>query len=230
MSWLLSLRRGVAVSSFLFPFLCDLWLFWFTNYALSLCLDCKTLAPIWETLANDFALESDIVIAKVDAEAENARALAKEQGVTGYPTIKFFPKGSTEPEAYSGARSEEAFVEFLNAKTGSNRAVGGGLNNKAGTVAVLDKLVAEYVPAKNFEKLAAEIKKAAKDLKDKYAQYYVKVADKLAQNQEYATKELARLVKVLSKGGSAPEKLDDMVSRSNILRGFAGETEPKDEL
>lgn len=228
MSWLLSLLPGVAVSSscLLPP---SHWMYLLTDFALSICLDCKTLAPIWETVAHDFALESDIVIAKVDAEAENARALAKEQGITGYPTIKFFPKGSTEPEAYSGARSEEGFIEFLNTKTGSNRAVGGGLNTQAGTVAVLDKLVAEYVPAKDFAKLATEIKNAAKDLQDKYAQYYVKVADKLSENQEYASKELARLVKVLSKGGSAPEKLDDLVSRSNILRAFAGD-EPKDEL
>jgi protein disulfide-isomerase A6 len=172
------------------------------------------------------------VIAKVDAEAENARALAKEQGITGYPTIKYFPKGSTEAEAYAGARSEEAFVEFLNSKTGSSRSVGGGLNSKAGTIEVLDKLVAEYVPAQKFEKLAAEVKKTAKGLQDKYAQYYVKVANKLSENGEYASKELARLVKILSKGNSAPEKVDDIVSRSNILRGFAGENQEagKDEL
>ncbi|KAJ6119682.1 Protein disulfide-isomerase tigA [Penicillium sp. IBT 18751x] len=196
------------------------------------CGHCKTLAPIWETLANDFALENNIVIAKVDAEAENAKALAQEQGVTGYPTIKFFPKGSTEPEAYAGARTEQAFVDFLNSKTGSSRSVGGGLNSKAGTIEVLDKLVAEYVPAQKFEKLAAEIKKNAKGLQDKYAEYYIKVANKLSENGEYASKELARLIKILKKGGSAPEKLDDIVSRSNILRGFAGETEEpgKDEL
>lgn len=196
-------------------------------------LDCKTLAPIWESLAIDFALEENVVVAKVDAEAENARTLAKEQGITGYPTIKFFPKGTTEPEPYASARSEEALVEFLNQKTGTNRAVGGGLNQKAGTIAALDSLVAEYVPTHKFEKLAAEIKKVAKDAQDKYAKYYVKVADKLSQNQEYAVKELARLSKVLGKGASVPEKVDDMVSRSNILRGFAGEKKEeagKDEL
>ncbi|KAJ5945788.1 Protein disulfide-isomerase tigA [Penicillium verhagenii] len=195
------------------------------------CGHCKTLAPTWETLANDFALESNVVIAKVDAEAENARTLAKEQGVTGYPTIKFFAAGSTEPETYSGGRSEEALVEFLNTKTGTNRAVGGALNTKAGTIAVLDKLVSEYMPTAKFEKLAGELKKAAKGLQDKYALYYVKVADKLNSNQQYASNELARLVKILSKGNSAPEKLDDIVSRSNILRRFAGEDqEKKDEL
>lgn len=163
------------------------------------------------------------MIAKVDSEADNARSLAQEQGIAGYPTIMYFPKGSTEPETYSGARTEEAFIEYLNTKTGSNRAVGGGLNSKAGTVAMLDKLVAEYVPTHKFDKLAAEIQKAAKGLQDKYAQYYVKVADKLSQNEDYASKEFTRLLKVLGKGGSALEKVDDLVSRSNILRGFTGQ-------
>lgn len=193
--------------------------------------DCKSLAPTWETLANDFALEPDVVIAKVDAEAENARATAKEQGVTGYPTIKFFPKGSTEGIAYSGARSEEAFIDFLNEKTGTNRAPGGGLNEKAGTVTVLDELVARYTSSENFSELVAEVSKAAKGLQDKYAQYYVKVAQKLADNHEYAQKEFARLSKILKKGGSAPEKVDDLISRSNVLRRFLGDKKAqKDEL
>ncbi|KAL5362722.1 thioredoxin-like protein [Aspergillus floccosus] len=195
------------------------------------CGHCKNLAPTWETLANDFALEPNVVIAKVDAEAENARATAKDQGVTGYPTIKFFPKGSTEGIAYSGARSEEAFIDFLNEKTGTNRAVGGGLNEKAGTVAALDELVARYTSSEKFSELVAEVSKAAKGLQDKYAQYYVKVAQKLADNHEYAQKEFARLSKILKKGGSAPEKVDDMISRSNVLRRFLGEKKAeKDEL
>lgn len=191
--------------------------------------DCKNLAPTWETLAGDFILEPNVVIAKVDAEAENSKALAKAQGVTGYPTIKFFPKGSTEGEIYSGARSEEAFVEFVNKKAGTNRAVGGSLNEVAGTVPSLDDIIAKSPSA---SKLAAEVKKAAKGLQDKYAQYYVKVADKISQNQEYVGKEFARLQKILAKGGSAPEKLDDLVARSNVLRRFLGKDEEvkKDEL
>lgn len=228
--WLPLLPRGVDVSSFLLLLYVNLHC---SNDSASH-LDCKSLAPTWETLANDFALESNVVIAKVDAEAENSRALTKEQGVTGYPTIKFFAAGSSEAETYSGGRSEESLIEFLNTKSGTHRAVGGGLDRKAGTITALEKLVAEYVPTHKFEKLAAEIKKVAKGLQDKYAQYYIKVADKLSQNENYASKELTRLLKVLGKGGSAPEKVDDLVSRSNILRAFAGEneetTEHKDEL
>ncbi|PWY84965.1 disulfide isomerase TigA [Aspergillus heteromorphus CBS 117.55] len=188
------------------------------------CGHCKNLAPTWELLANDFALESSVVIAKVDADAENGKATAREQGVSGYPTIKFFPKGSSESVPYNGARSQQAFIDFLNEQTGSHRAIGGGLDAKAGTIAALDALLATSTPV--------ELAAAAADLKDKYATYYVKVADKLSQNAEYVHKELARLEKILAKGGSAPEKVDDLVSRSNILRQFlAGEEkEEKDEL
>ncbi|OQE32737.1 hypothetical protein PENFLA_c001G09432 [Penicillium flavigenum] len=193
------------------------------------CGHCKTLAPTWETLAKDFALEPNVVIAKVDAEAENSRALSKEQGITGFPTIKFFPKGSTEAEPYSGARSEEAFVKFVNEKAGTHRAVGGGLDSSAGTIAILDEIVTKNIAAQKFDNLVAEVKKAAEGLQDKYAEYYVKAADKLSKNEGYAAKELTRLQKVLAKGNSAPEKLDDILSRSNILRRFVGE-EKHDEL
>ncbi|KAL4785581.1 thioredoxin-like protein [Aspergillus varians] len=195
------------------------------------CGHCKKLAPTWESLATDFAQESAVVVAKVDADAENSKATAREQGVTGYPTIKFFAKGSTEGVVYQGARSEEAFVEFLNTKAGTHRAPGGGLDDKAGTVAVLDELVAKYTSSQDFGALVSEVKKAAKGVEGKYAEYYVKVAEKLSKNADYATKEASRLKKLLAKGGSAPEKVDDIISRSNILRKFLEKEENvKDEL
>ncbi|KAL4866334.1 hypothetical protein BDV12DRAFT_136896 [Aspergillus spectabilis] len=200
----------------------------FVAFTAPWCGHCKKLAPTWETLATDFALEPSVIIGKVDAEAENAKATAKDQGVTGYPTIKFFAKGSTEGVVYSGARTEEALIEFVNANAGTHRAPGGGLDEKAGTVAVLDTLIAKYTTSQKFEELVAEVKKAAKGVEGKYSDYYVKVAEKLAQNQEYAVKEFNRLTKVLAKGGSAPEKVDDLISRSNILRKFLGQEEKKD--
>lgn len=193
--------------------------------------DCKSLAPTWETLANDFVLEPSIVVAKVDAEAENAKSVTKEQGISGFPTIKFFPKGSKEAEDYQGPRSETAFVAFLNDKTGTHRLNGGKLDTKAGTIPGLDQLVRKFVSTSSFSDLVGEVQKAVRGLQDKYALYYVKVAEKLSQNQEYAIKEFERLSKIIQRGGSAPEKVDDLVSRSNILRQFLGaKKEEKDEL
>ncbi|KIX08267.1 protein disulfide-isomerase domain [Rhinocladiella mackenziei CBS 650.93] len=197
------------------------------------CGHCKSLAPTWEKLAADFASEPNVIIAKVDAEAENSKATAQAQGITGYPTIKFFPKGSTEPEPYSGARSEDALVEFVNSKAGTYRVVGGGLNSQAGTIEVIDNVLAKYVTAnglKDVEKATAEVKKVAKDLKDKSVNYYLRAIAKLTGNPEYAMKEQTRLAGLLKKGGLAPEKIDDLQKRSNILSKFLIKDEVKSEL
>lgn len=191
--------------------------------------DCKNLAPVWEDLALTFANEPDVVVAKVDVEAENSKRVAEEQGIKSYPTIKFFPKGKTEPEYYDGARGEADFVEFLNIKTGTHRVAGGGLDEDAGTIEVLDDIVAKYVAGGSLTEVAAEVQKAAESLKDKFAPYYLRVLEKLAKNEGYVTKELTRLESILSKSaGLAPAKLDELTSKVNILRKF--EKEAKDEL
>jgi len=197
------------------------------------CGHCKTLAPVWEKLAADFAAESNVLIAKIDAEAENSKATAQDQGITGYPTIKFFPKGSTEAEQYGGARSEEALVDFVNSKSGTYRLVGGGLNSQAGTVEIVDNVLAKYVTAggfKDIEKATVEIMKATKDLKDKSVDYYLRALAKLSGNPEYAMKEQTRLAGLLKKGGLAAEKIDDLQKRSNILSKFLVKDEAKSEL
>ena len=67
--------------------------------------------------------------------------------MSSYPTIKFFPKGTTEPVEYDGARTEDAFVAYLNEKCGTHRAAGGLLNEKAGRLAELDAIALKATAA-----------------------------------------------------------------------------------
>ena len=185
--------------------------------------DCKSLAPIWEQVATDYASEPNVLIAKVDAEAENSKATAQDQGVKSYPTIKFFPKGSTHPEPYEGGRTEQDILSFMNDKAGVHRTIGGKLNEIAGTIPSMDTIISRLTGGESIGSLSEQITNTAKASKDKYAEYYVKVSDKLSKNAGYAEKELARLQGLIKKGGLAPEKMDDLTSRSNILRRFKGQ-------
>jgi len=198
------------------------------------CGHCKSLAPIWETVATDFANEPNVVIAKVDVEAENAKATAQDQGVTSYPTIKFFPKDSTTSEAYDGGRTEADLVTFMNSKAGTHRTVGGGLDATAGTIEALDSIVAKFTGGEGMAEAAAEASKAAQELKEgaqyKYAEYYVKVFEKLGKSDTYAAKELKRLDGLMKKGGLALEKLDEFTSKTNILKRFVEKVAGKSEL
>ncbi|TPX10451.1 uncharacterized protein E0L32_008670 [Thyridium curvatum] len=188
------------------------------------CGHCKNLAPTWEDVATDFAGEDNVVVAKVDAEAENSKKIAKEQGVTSYPTIKFFPAGSKEAVDYDGGRSEGDIVAYINKKAGTHRVAGGGLDAVAGTLEALDHIVARFTGGSSLAEAAADAKKEAEKLKEqaqiKYAQYYLRVFDKLSKNDDFASKELTRLDGILRKGGLAPAKLDELTAKTNVLRKF----------
>ena len=59
---------------------------------------------------------------------------------------------------------------------------------------------------------------------------YVTRFKKAGDNKEYAQKELNRLQGLIGKGNLAQEKLDDLTSRSNILKRFLGSSEERSEL
>lgn len=82
------------------------------------CGHCKTLAPIYEQLAHEFAFakKDKLIIAKVDADSE--KSLGKRFGVQGFPTIKFFNGKDDKPEDYNGGRDLESLSAFLIEKTG----------------------------------------------------------------------------------------------------------------
>ncbi len=81
------------------------------------CGHCKNLAPVYETLAQDFSFAKDkLTIAKVDADSE--KSLGKRFGIQGFPTIKYFDGTSETPEDYNGGRDIESLTEFLAKKTG----------------------------------------------------------------------------------------------------------------
>lgn len=85
------------------------------------CGHCKNLEPEWKIAADTFTAADGVVIAAVDA-TENME-LADKFGVKGYPTIKYFPKGSTEAQEYNGGRTADTIVSWVNEKAGTSRKV-----------------------------------------------------------------------------------------------------------
>jgi len=91
----------------------------FVEFFAPWCGHCKSLAPIWDELGETMKGQSEVVIAKVDADAH--RSLGERYGVSGFPTLKLFKKGgsTTAPEDFNGGREIDDLIKFVNEQTGS---------------------------------------------------------------------------------------------------------------
>lgn len=74
------------------------------------CGHCKRLAPIYDSLGEAFSGVDSVVIAKMDATANDVDGVE----IQGFPTLKFFPAGSDEVVDYDGGRTLDDFVTYLN--------------------------------------------------------------------------------------------------------------------
>jgi len=81
----------------------------FVKYYAPWCGHCKKLAPIWEELAEGYASEPNLTIAKFDSTANEAEGVE----VRGYPTLIFYPKGNKAGVNYDGERDLESFRKWL---------------------------------------------------------------------------------------------------------------------
>ncbi|PKU78439.1 protein disulfide isomerase-like 2-2 [Dendrobium catenatum] len=187
------------------------------------CGHCKMLAPIYEKLANVYKLDEDVVIANLDAD--KYKDLAEKFGVTGYPTLKFFPKTNKAGEDYDGGRDLDAFVSFINEKSGASRDTTGQLTSQAGIVATIDSLVKELISVANDERKAvlSKIEEEVEKLEGssvRYGKVYLKAAKSyIDKDSEYANKEIERLQRMLEKSIS-PAKADEFIIKKNILSTF----------
>ncbi|KAE9446658.1 hypothetical protein C3L33_21455, partial [Rhododendron williamsianum] len=206
------------------------------------CGHCKNLAPVYEKVATAFKLEDDVVIANLDADKH--KDLGEKYGVSGFPTLKFFPKSNKAGEDYDGGRDLDDFVTFINEKCGTSRDAKGQLTDKAGIVESLDALVKEFVSAGSDEKKAVfgRIEEEAEKLKGSaarvlfcaqlvivllliekqlYGKIYLKAAKScMEKGADYAKNEIQRVERMLNKAISAA-KADEFTLKKNILSTFA---------
>ncbi|KAL4458829.1 hypothetical protein ABPG75_013694 [Micractinium tetrahymenae] len=187
------------------------------------CGHCKRLVPeytkLGEKIASDPKLKNRVLIAKVDADAH--RELGEKFGVRGFPTLKWFPRGKAdEPEDYTGGRSADDFLKFINEKIAADA----GFARVDSLVPLAAKFHRAAADARAAIVTAAEaaVEKVSGDDKDNAALYLRFMRKALEKGEAYIEAELARLNKMSEKAMSAA-KLDEVSRKISVLTSFVEE-------
>jgi len=194
----------------------------FVEFYAPWCGHCKRLTPIWEKLAGVFKGDSNVVIASLDADAH--KDLGSKYGVTGFPTLIYYPKSDKTGERYSGARELTDLVSHINGKAGTNRQDSGRLHATVGRDSNLDELAQKFV-ANTADRSSivseAETRAAAVASENPHASWYPKFMNVIIKKgDDWIAKEQERVKGILDGGNLSVEKVDEFSVRTNILSAF----------
>jgi len=188
------------------------------------CGHCKKLAPDYDKLASIFSSEPDVVIAKMDATEHKTKPA--DYGVSGYPTLKWFPKDDKSGKDYSAGRSIEDFVNFINENAGTQRTKEGGYSSTAGRITEFADLITRFKAAVKAEKekILSELESKAKSYsgvgKD-LAKFYTITAKRVVEKGDaFVSGEVQRLQRLIDSGSVTPDKFAEFSKRLNIVNEF----------
>lgn len=92
----------------------------FVMYYADWCGHCKRTKPFLEEAMTEY--KGKIQIVMIDAEDAKHAALVKQEGISGFPTIRYYKGGmpkvgkKAEYEEYDGDRSKAGFLQYLRSK------------------------------------------------------------------------------------------------------------------
>jgi hypothetical protein len=70
------------------------------------------MKPDWDDLGEKFENSKKVVIGDVDCTEEINKQLCEDQGVKGYPTIKYYTPGDRDGQVYEGERDKATLMKF----------------------------------------------------------------------------------------------------------------------
>jgi len=196
----------------------------FVEFYAPWCGHCKRLAPDYEVVGTAFAAEDGVVVAKIDCDPAANKEVCSKYDVSGFPTLKWFPKSDKSGQRYDGARGIDEIITYINNGAGTSRDKSGALGLTAGRLPKLDELVEKFL-AEGADKLAL-IKKAEEFVASEVghaladAKYYVKIFTTAVKQPDFPATEVARLDRLLASDSLTLKKRDEFSRKKNILSVF----------
>lgn len=193
----------------------------FVTFYAPWCGHCKRFIPQTKVAAHAFVAEENVSIAKMNCD--EYKEYCEQFDVQGFPTVKLFKGALADPVAFEGERTPENVINFVNTHCGTEREVGGLLNEKAGLIEAAGPIVEEFLTG---DKAAAIEKMKAVD----GAAFYVKVMDRyVAKGADQVEKDMNTMKTILDAKKGSWKSMDGMKMRFNVFSQFIPKPVPTPE-
>uniref|UniRef100_A0A061S950 protein disulfide-isomerase n=1 Tax=Tetraselmis sp. GSL018 TaxID=582737 RepID=A0A061S950_9CHLO len=186
----------------------------FVEFYAPWCGHCKEFKNEYEELGEALGPHPELILAKVDAEANEA--LAKEFNVEGYPTMVYIAKDGSR-EVYDGEQTMDAVRDFLVDRVGD-----------VGQLKILEPLVNKFLKSEKAQRPSviketeAEIAKLS-TTDAGYGKWYGKIMNNVVKKGDtYLKAEFERLLRIVYDQVDAlkEEKLAEFRVRLAVLKHF----------
>jgi protein disulfide-isomerase A6 len=175
------------------------------------CTHSKRFLPQARIAAASFVGEPNISIGTVDCEIYHE--LCSLHDITKFPTITLFKNDTIMP--FNARKTAEGVVAFMNVNCGSEREVGGLLNDQAGLIEEAQALIPEFMSAEDRQSVVQKMSLI------KGADFYVKVMQRyIAIGPEKIESDMATMRQILDAKQGSWQSLDAMKQRYNIFAQF----------
>jgi protein disulfide-isomerase A6 len=180
------------------------------------CGHSKRFLPLGKFAAASFEPEPNVSIGT--ANCDQYHELCDSYEIKGFPTLKLFSNDTIIE--FTGTRTTEGVITFLNGLCDTQRAIGGLLNDEAGLLIEAQPIVEAFLEADDKTAEVAKMKAV------KGAEFYVKVMERFVTGGEaLLEKDMAKMREIFAARKTSWNALDGMKRRYNVFAQFIAKKE-----
>ena len=178
------------------------------------CTACKKFIPHMREVAEAFKYDDRVQIVANDVDLY--KFYNWDYDLKSFPDCRLYCKDEPDPIPYTGKRTAEDLIDFINDYCGTQRGLNGRLNSEAGVIDEVSQIVEDFLTKGKKPNYISDMEQF------EGTKYYVWVMKEVSEKgNDFIFSEKKRLNEMLDSGTLSPDKIDEFQVRVNILGVFA---------
>lgn len=185
------------------------------------CVACKKFLPHMREVAEAFKYDDRVQIVANDVDLY--KFYNWDFDLKSFPDCRLYCKDETDPITFTGKKTSEDLIDFINDYCGTQRGLNGRLNSEAGVIDEVSQIIEDYLTKGKKPHYISDMEQV------EGTSYYVWVMKAIAdKGNDFIFTERKRLSDMLNSDTLSPDKIDEFQVRINILGVFASYIDEND--